>query len=74
MIVERDWHNTSYKLHFKCANARSVNFDMGLGTNSTNKNVQKLGYLTELLAPAMQHIAEDSLSGGISYWDSRFKL
>jgi len=46
IIVEWDWHNTSYKLHFKRKNAESVNFDMGKGTDSTNPIVQIWGYLT----------------------------
>ena len=46
MLVEWDWHNLSYTLHFKRANAQSVNFDMSKGTDSTNPIVQIWGYLT----------------------------
>lgn len=47
MLVEWDWHNGFYNWHIKRSSSQSVNFDMGLGTNSTSKPIQIGGYFIE---------------------------
>lgn len=47
MLVEWDWHNEYYNKDKYISSSQSVNFDMGLGANHTEKFVQKGGYICE---------------------------
>ena len=63
MLVEWDWHNAFYDIHIKRSRSRSVNFDMGLGTNSTSIPVQITGYMIESALPYIKKTQEISPRG-----------
>ena len=63
MLVEWDWHNAFYDIHIKRSSSRSVNFDMGLGTNSTSIPVQITGYMIESALPYIKKTQEISPRG-----------
>ena len=51
MTVEWDWHNGFHRVHLLTSHTESVNFDMGLGTNSTSYFLQIAGYAIEWAIP-----------------------
>ena len=56
MIVEWDWHNWGYEHHLFTTHTDSVNFDMGLGTNSTSKPIQIGGYFIEYAGSKIENL------------------
>lgn len=56
MIVEWDWHNWGYEHHLFTTHTDSVNFDMGLGTNSTSKPIQIGGYFIEYASSKIENL------------------
>lgn len=49
MLVEWDWHNDLAKIPLLSERGSSVNFDMGQGTDSTDKSEQMWGWVCETI-------------------------